>query len=1473
METLSNKDRTMPNVWRRLKVSEEAGVPYIGVDLDGALAVEKDLLNPLTIGVPKFYETMTKKAGPQQGVLPGFDITQTPQFQAWFGNSEVVDKQGNPLVVYHGTQGNFDEFKNEYGLIFFTTKPDFASMYSGVSKWDQDNRITLQDNQKIPGANIMPCYLKCEKLFDFRTQSAQAFARTYFDAGEMDEFDRSRACADYYEVMEEQLTEEQEEAYDSDCFVEQVKSGSWVCMELNSFQYALHNSGYDGIVMVELGAINYAVFNANQIKSATGNVGNFDPESTSITAAFDEKIYPTWIGVDLDGTLAVELSEFDPLKIGPPVLAMIEKVKAAIEDDVEVRVFTARLADDEIAEDIKKAIREWTLEHIGIPLEATNSKDPGMSSLWDDRARQVVKDEGKFAAKSPAAARPYWREEEWKSGEQAWFEYHCTEAHDSADADLWYRSHQQVVVLGRADSEGWWKEWDNSTMRERGEAGAPRGYQVRFKDGLERTAGEDELMTSRKGFYRPDPPKGKLASSVEPWQQTQKEYLASQQTGYISPDAYETYKTPEGIASFVRYEEYQELIETFPVRGTPVEIRRDRNHWRYARTDDKGDVIRDDSKEDALYFTDAEATARGYQTESANLGAFVPHYEPPGSWASYDLEQLIKPPNQNDNDLSAIQKQLGFGFTDIKYDGFRPTSYRYPTMYNSLVTKPWPKREDFEDKDEYYKVLFAMEGQQKVAFKEWVKGRFREYGYEPQGDEYRLRVGRGDGDKKVLLPAKSQPGDKRKKPNYWRPVGFASNEFGTTGVWVVEEFQRNGLGQRLLALFHELNPRLAARPMGQMTPAGVHLTRAHHRKLVQKALAEGKPVPENVLSDYPELVNTSTSMAVPKTGGIEILSGDDLEELAQPIPEKTASTYGPVYHGTPNTFSVFRTRRKQLESGGHSMGAYFTDDPAVAKRFSYGSDAGIKRVNLNMDKPLDLTALKDDYSRLPELLPWLPDEAKFYCTSTHAGMYKVLEDIDHRYRLVPRLKSRGYDGIIFQSPTEGKTFVVFHPEQIAPLSADKKASEDDWRADVELEHEKTAFLSPRRIMWMVDPRTSRPIIRSATPDCRTHADWCKQVGIPLSEFDKLQRGHLRVDEDMKRILITTDDWGCYGGFTRRKEWAPQAVIDEFRRLYPRSKEYEFYDDIAESSTIKIAAKGKKDYLLEAAGWIDTDGVFYPCHDGEAHGEAAVRHGLTSDDFDSDEDYDGQMSSKCQEAMELGNIRAFGSHSVEFDAMYYDENTCERIANAIRSNPGMPEVNIEFHRPQHLFHAKLTPDEAIRWMTTGNKPVKTEMRKMRERLGSDGSKEAARRRKPVVQRSESTSLVYYDFSQLLQNGGWVTNQGRPIAMHDSMDSHGQTALDEGLCGYDPSEVDEDNSDYIGQAENDALQLGHLRVDRDFAQLAVQCANISNSRSLIIQVLHMLPFEGDVFLEAGPHDFPTWQKNFHSSEAAVEFLDSL
>jgi len=77
------------------------------------------------------------------------------------------------------------------------------------------------------------------------------------------------------------------------------------------------------------------------------------------------------------------------------------------------------------------------------------------------------------------------------------------------------------------------------------------------------------------------------------------------------------------------------------------------------------------------------------------------------------------------------------------------------------------------------------------------------------------------------------------------PVGFASNEYGSTGVWVVDDHQKQGLGTHLLSEFRKLNPKL--KNLGQMTSSGRALTKAYHRKLVQRALEEGKPVPQRVL--------------------------------------------------------------------------------------------------------------------------------------------------------------------------------------------------------------------------------------------------------------------------------------------------------------------------------------------------------------------------------------------------------------------------------------------------------------------------------------------------------------------------------------------------------------------------------------------------------------------------------------------------
>src|SRR5450631_625772 len=87
-------------------------------------------------------------------------------------------------------------------------------------------------------------------------------------------------------------------------------------------------------------------------------------------------------------------------------------------------------------------------------------------------------------------------QENWEPGTRPFFEYHCYEGHDSADAQLWYRSHRQVTVLRR----NWADEVANGVNGQpwavrNYECGTPATYQVRFDDGFEGTATEDELLT------------------------------------------------------------------------------------------------------------------------------------------------------------------------------------------------------------------------------------------------------------------------------------------------------------------------------------------------------------------------------------------------------------------------------------------------------------------------------------------------------------------------------------------------------------------------------------------------------------------------------------------------------------------------------------------------------------------------------------------------------------------------------------------------------------------------------------------------------------------------------------------------------------------------------------------------------------------------------------------------------------------
>lgn len=112
--------------------------------------------------------------------------------------------------------------------------------------------------------------------------------------------------------------------------------------------------------------------------------------------------HEAWIGVDLDGTLAVAGSWKGMAHIGEPVPGMMRRVRAWIEKGLKVKVVTAR-AGDPVG---LAATRAWLETHGLGGLEVTDRKDFGMVELWDDRAVQVVHNTGICFLSPSAFGRP-----------------------------------------------------------------------------------------------------------------------------------------------------------------------------------------------------------------------------------------------------------------------------------------------------------------------------------------------------------------------------------------------------------------------------------------------------------------------------------------------------------------------------------------------------------------------------------------------------------------------------------------------------------------------------------------------------------------------------------------------------------------------------------------------------------------------------------------------------------------------------------------------------------------------------------------------------------------------------------------------------------------------------------------------------------------------------------------------------------
>lgn len=158
--------------------------------------------------------------------------TQTEAFKKWFGDSKVVDANGQPKVMYHGTTA-LDKIETEGFKKGWTNVTDSKPVADSYQEWDRGGS---------PGTVAL--YVKAENpaYFDAKGQKYTDIGNKVFNA-----------------------TWDAEKAGHDAIIIQNIRDHSD-----SSVPTAPHTT--------------VVVFNSSQLKSATGNSGAFDPNNPSILA-------------------------------------------------------------------------------------------------------------------------------------------------------------------------------------------------------------------------------------------------------------------------------------------------------------------------------------------------------------------------------------------------------------------------------------------------------------------------------------------------------------------------------------------------------------------------------------------------------------------------------------------------------------------------------------------------------------------------------------------------------------------------------------------------------------------------------------------------------------------------------------------------------------------------------------------------------------------------------------------------------------------------------------------------------------------------------------------------------------------------------------------------------------------------------------------------------------------------------------
>jgi len=210
--------------------------------------------------------------------------TGTKAFADWFGASKVVDAEGKPLVVYHGTANDVSAFdpkiaQSEGGAFFFSHSPLMKNTADNANQY-------AKSRGPLGSANVMPVYLSAKKLFEAGFTEKMPSVEKDIEPwlGRMEKFNTS---LDQSKVQYYQRT------------IREARLGGYDGVVFRNVQDVPDNVAGRFVNEADV----YAVFHPEQIKSATGNRGTFDPKNPDIRYARGETPDPS--------TSKDELSPFD----------------------------------------------------------------------------------------------------------------------------------------------------------------------------------------------------------------------------------------------------------------------------------------------------------------------------------------------------------------------------------------------------------------------------------------------------------------------------------------------------------------------------------------------------------------------------------------------------------------------------------------------------------------------------------------------------------------------------------------------------------------------------------------------------------------------------------------------------------------------------------------------------------------------------------------------------------------------------------------------------------------------------------------------------------------------------------------------------------------------------------------------------------------------------------------------------------